>query len=214
MRKFILGLMLMMSVLTVYAQQKTKVSMMSYITPIGKDSNENFITSRQPIKLAVIIKNEGPVEITPKDTMYFRYVVDYRYWRTNGHLYQNGKIYQKAISTRVTLERATYFVLDTLVIEDSCLREQDPVMGPTQHRIGICLWSCKKISDTTNIGFNYGLYFLHKTTTEVKNIVKSEDLKIIGYYDMAGRKVDYIEPNQPYVIIYNNGKRQKVIRIK
>jgi hypothetical protein len=69
MRKFILGLMLMMSVLTVYAQQKTKVSMMSYITPIGKDSNENFITSRQPIKLAVIIKNEGPVEITPQDTM-------------------------------------------------------------------------------------------------------------------------------------------------
>ena len=97
MRRFILGMLLMISALTVNAQQKTKVSVLSYITPIGKDSNENFITSRQPIKLAVIIKNEGPVEITPQDTMYFRYVVDYRYWRENGHLYQNGKIYQKAI---------------------------------------------------------------------------------------------------------------------
>ena len=203
----------MISTLTVNAQQKTKVSMMAYITPIGKDSNENFITSRQPIKLAVIIKNEGPVEITPQDTMYFRYVVDYRYWRANGHLYQNGKIYQKAISTRVTLERATYFVLDTLVIEDSCLREQEPIMGPTQHRIGICLWSCKKISDSTNIAFSYGLYFLHKTTTGLEDLSKSEP-KLIGTYDMLGRPVDKVEDNVPNIFLYNNGQRKKIIRTK
>jgi hypothetical protein len=211
MKKFILGLLLTMLTLTVNAQQKTKVSVMSYITPIGKDSNENFITSRQPIKLAVIIKNEGPVEITPQDTMYFRYVVDYRYWRTNGHLYQNGKIYQKAISTRVTLERATYFVLDTLIIEDSCLREQDPVMGPTQHRIGICLWSCKKISDTTNISFGYGLYFLHKTNTGLEDLIKPEP-KLIGTYDVLGRPVEKVEDNVPYIFLYNNGQRKKVIK--
>jgi hypothetical protein len=213
MRRFILGMLLMISALTVNAQQKTKVSVLSYITPIGKDSNENFITSRQPIKLAVIIKNEGPVEITPQDTMYFRYVVDYRYWRENGHLYQNGKIYQKAISTRVTLERATYFVLDTLVIEDSCLHEQDPVMGPTQHRIGICLWSCKKISDSTLISFGYGLYFLHKTTTGIENLVKQEP-KLIGTYDMLGRPVDKVEDNVPYILLYDNGQRKKIIKLK
>ena len=185
--------------------------MMTYITPIGKDSNENFITSRQPIKLAVIIKNEGPVEITEQDTMYFRYVVDYRYWRTNGHLYQNGKIYQKAISKKVTLERATYFILDTLVIEDSCLREQDPVMGPTQHRIGICFWSCKKVSDSTNISFSYGLYFLHKTTTGLKDLIKPEP-KLIGTYDMLGRPVEKVENDIPYIFLYNNGQRKKVIK--
>ena len=48
----------------------------------------------------------------------------------------------------------------------------------------------------------------------VKNITKSEDLKIIGYYDMIGRKVDYMEVDVPYIIIYNNGTRQKVMRTK
>lgn len=203
-------MLLMISSITCYGQ-RTKVSVLSYITPIGKDSNENFITSRQPIKLAVIIKNEGPVEITPQDTMYFRYVVDYRYWRTNGHLYQNGKIYQRAISTRVTLERATYFVLDTLVIEDSCLHEQDPVMGPTQHRIGICLWSCKKISDTTLISFGYGLYFLHKTTTGLENLVKQEP-KLIGTYDMLGRPVEKVEDDVPYIFLYDDRSKRKMIK--
>ena len=51
-------------------------------------------------------------------------------------------------------------------------------------------------------------------TSSVKNIVKSEDLKIIGYYDMIGRKVEYMEIDKPYIIIYNNGKRQKVMRTK
>jgi hypothetical protein len=50
--------------------------------------------------------------------------------------------------------------------------------------------------------------------SSVKNIVKNEDLKIIGYYDMIGRKVDYMEVDVPYIIIYNNGKRQKVMRTK
>jgi hypothetical protein len=213
MKKTLMLLTLLISLATANAQQKTKVSVLHYIAPIGKDSNENFITSRQPIKLAVIIKNEGPLEITPKDTMYFRYVVDYRYWRTNGHLYQNGTIYQKAISTRVTLERATYFVLDTLVIEDSCLREQDPVMGPTQHRIGICLWSCKKISDSTLISFGYGLYFLHKTNTGLENLVTQEP-KLIAIYDMLCRPIDKVEANIPYIYLYDNGQRKKIIKAK
>jgi len=51
-------------------------------------------------------------------------------------------------------------------------------------------------------------------TTSTKNIVKAQDIKIIGYYDMLGRKVDYMEPNKLYVIIYNNGRRQKVVRTR
>jgi hypothetical protein len=51
-------------------------------------------------------------------------------------------------------------------------------------------------------------------TSGVKNIVSDKDVKIIGYYDMIGRKVEYMEVDKPYVIIYSNGKRQKVIRTK
>ena len=51
-------------------------------------------------------------------------------------------------------------------------------------------------------------------TTSTKDIVKAQDIKIIGYYDMLGRKVDYMEPNKLYVIIYNNGRRQKVVRTR
>jgi hypothetical protein len=50
--------------------------------------------------------------------------------------------------------------------------------------------------------------------TSVEKIVKNEDLKIIGYYDMIGRKVEYMEVDVPYIIIYSNGKRQKVMRTK
>lgn len=50
--------------------------------------------------------------------------------------------------------------------------------------------------------------------TGVKNIVKNEDVKVIGYYDMIGRKVDYMELNTPYIVIYSNGKRQKIMRTK
>jgi hypothetical protein len=51
-------------------------------------------------------------------------------------------------------------------------------------------------------------------TSSVKNIVRDEDLRIIGYYDMIGRKVEYMELDKPYIIIYSNGKRQKVMRTK
>jgi hypothetical protein len=50
--------------------------------------------------------------------------------------------------------------------------------------------------------------------SSVKTIVRDEDLKIVGYYDMIGRKVDYMEIDKPYIIIYSNGKRQKVMRSK
>ena len=50
--------------------------------------------------------------------------------------------------------------------------------------------------------------------TSVKNIVSEEDLKVISIYDIIGRKVDYMETDKPYVVIYSNGKRQKIIRTK
>ena len=38
--------------------------------------------------------------------------------------------------------------------------------------------------------------------------------KLIGVYDLLGRKVDYMEDNIVYIMFYNNGKKQKVVRTK
>lgn len=62
-------------------------------------------------------------------------------------------------------------------------------------------------------------FMLNKVTIDcnssnVNSIVKVQDLKIIGYYDVLGRQVDYMEPEKVYIVIYNNGKRQKVVRTK
>lgn len=47
----------------------------------------------------------------------------------------------------------------------------------------------------------------------VEDINKPEP-KLIGTYDMLGRRVDYLEPNQVYIVLYSNGKRQKVVKTK
>ena len=49
-----------------------------------------------------------------------------------------------------------------------------------------------------------------KKTNNIQPIILPADLKIIGYYDMTGRQVYYIQPNQIYVVLYNNGTRIKV----
>jgi len=51
-------------------------------------------------------------------------------------------------------------------------------------------------------------------TTSVKNITK-EDLRnvtVVGYYDLLGRHVDYMEPNKIYIVHYSDGRRLKVMR--
>jgi hypothetical protein len=50
--------------------------------------------------------------------------------------------------------------------------------------------------------------------TSIKKVAK-EDLKnvtVVGYYNMLGRKVDALEPNKIYIILYSDGRRQKVMR--
>ena len=75
------------------------------------------------------------------------------------------------------------------------------------------------ISQCYNLCNNQDTFYAMKVTIDcnsssIKTIVKNEDLKIIGYYDMIGRKVEYIELDTPYIVIYNNGKRQKIVRTK
>jgi len=51
-------------------------------------------------------------------------------------------------------------------------------------------------------------------TTSVKTIVKNADSQVIGYYDMLGRQVDYMRPNEVYIVIYSNGQRRKVMQVQ
>jgi hypothetical protein len=49
-------------------------------------------------------------------------------------------------------------------------------------------------------------------TTNVKQLVKQDNITVVGYYDLIGRKVDYIEPNKVYIVLYSNGKYAKVVQ--
>jgi hypothetical protein len=65
---------------------------------------------------------------------------------------------------------------------------------------GIDTWAMKKLN-----------VCIETNTTSVKPIVKTQEVEIIGYYDLLGKQVDAIEPNKIYIILYNNGRRQKVM---
>ena len=51
-----------------------------------------------------------------------------------------------------------------------------------------------------------------KKTNSIQPIILPADLKIIGYYDMTGRQVYYLQPNKIYIVLYNNGTRMKVVK--
>ena len=50
-------------------------------------------------------------------------------------------------------------------------------------------------------------------TMSVETIIKNSNIHIVGYYDMNGRPVDYMRPNEVYIVLYSNGQRKKVIQI-
>ena len=53
-----------------------------------------------------------------------------------------------------------------------------------------------------------------KETNNIQPIILPADLKVIGYYDMSGRQVYYLQPNQIYIEVYNNGARRKILKTK
>lgn len=67
---------------------------------------------------------------------------------------------------------------------------------------------------TDTFTFNKIVVCPKEQNLSVKNIVKDKEIKIIGYYDLLGRRVDYMEENKVYIIMYNNGKRQKVVKTR
>lgn len=53
-----------------------------------------------------------------------------------------------------------------------------------------------------------------RKTTNIQPVIIPSNLKIVGYYDMSGRQVYYLRPNEIYIVLYNNGTRIKVVRTK
>lgn len=41
-----------------------------------------------------------------------------------------------------------------------------------------------------------------------------EEVKIIGYYNMMGEQVYYLQPNKIYIVLYSNGIRSKVMKLR
>jgi hypothetical protein len=68
---------------------------------------------------------------------------------------------------------------------------------------GIDTWSWNKITVCPT-----------KRTTSTKDLIKNTDVRIIGYYDMMGRQVEYMRPNEVYIILYSNGQRRKVMQVQ
>jgi hypothetical protein len=69
-----------------------------------------------------------------------------------------------------------------------------------------------KCTGIDTFAFNKIVVCPKEQLTNVKSIVKSSDIKIIGYYDMMGRQVDYMRDNEVYIVLYSNGQRRKVMR--
>jgi hypothetical protein len=64
-------------------------------------------------------------------------------------------------------------------------------------------WAFKKL----NVCVGQRMASIKKVTGEsLKNVT------VIGYYDMLGRKVDYMEPNKIYIVMYSDGRKLKVMR--
>jgi hypothetical protein len=53
-----------------------------------------------------------------------------------------------------------------------------------------------------------------KDTTLSLNVLTKPEAKVIGMYDMLGRKIESPVFNEPYIILYDNGQRRKVVKVQ
>jgi hypothetical protein len=51
-----------------------------------------------------------------------------------------------------------------------------------------------------------------RTSSVKRPVVDLSNVTVVGYYDLVGRKVDYMEPNKVYVVWYSDGRRLKVMK--
>ena len=69
---------------------------------------------------------------------------------------------------------------------------------------------CNRIDTFT---FNRIVVCPKELDLSVKNPTRESNVSVIGYYDMLGRRVDAIEPDKVYIILYSNGQRRKSMQV-
>jgi len=97
--------------------------------------------------------------------------------------------------------------VSSLLTNDSakvaCLIEDQIYWAPGMGTAG--LWTLLH----NNVGVN-----VYKTLgiNVLQPIILPADLRVTGYYDMTGRQVHSLQPNQIYIEVYNNGARRKILK--
>jgi len=214
MRKYILGVLLMISTLTTYAQDLTSLGMKLYVNGISPTGGQvgDAINSGQPFIFSVDVTNYGRFGLEETDTMWFRYFFDNRWYRPNGKLNQNYPIYEKPITRKIIWGETVKIQLDTIYMEDSLLTMR-PDFTVNLHRTGVALVRCKKADLLPDFYQEYWFLFnVDSSKLGVNDLILTrKEPKLVATYDILGRPVQNIEPNVPYIFLYDNGQRKKII---
>jgi hypothetical protein len=214
MKKYILSMLLIISTLTTYAQSVPSLWVKQYVNGIGGRGGEKWdtISSGQPFIFSVDITNIGGEYVEETDTMWFRYFFDYRWYRPNGKLNQNYPIYEKPISKRIPCGETVHIQLDTIYMHDSLLL-WNTSLEDNWHRTGVCLVRYNSVLIFPDSNSDY--WFVFKGDSNklgTQNLIPTHrEAKLLVTYDMLGRSVKKIEVNVPYIFVYDNGQRKKVI---
>ncbi len=75
------------------------------------------------------------------------------------------------------------------------------------------LVSCKCFKDNGKQIYKLIYFGCDSGTVSVTNIFKTTP-KVVMIWDMLGRPVDKVEDNIPYIFLYDNGQRKKIVKIK
>jgi hypothetical protein len=156
MKKYILGLLLMISTLTVNAQCDYSKVTFNYTNNCGKVSF-NFGEADTCLSYYLDLSNLG-----------------------NGHL----------------------LTFDTNIV--------NTVIDTGLYTVQL-LVSCKCFEDNGKQIYKMIYFGCDSGTVSVTNLLKLEP-KLIKTYDMLGRPVEKVENDIPYIFLYNNGQRKKVIK--
>jgi len=217
MKKHILGVLLMISTITTYGQDLTSLGINQYVNGISGTGGQmrDTINSGQPFIFSVDITNYGRFGLEETDTMWFRYFFDNRWYRPNGKLNQNYPIYEKPVTRKIIWGETVRVQLDTIYMEDSLLTVKPDFNDSWNwHKTGVALVRCKKADLPPNFYIEYWFRFkVDSNKLSVNNLVPTrKEPKLIATYDILGRPVQNIEPNVPYIFVYDNGQHKKIIK--
>lgn len=207
-------MLLIISTLTIYAQTVPSLWVKQYVNGKEGRGGEKWdtISSGQPFIFSVDITNIGGKYVEETDTMWFRYFFDRRWYRPNGKLNQNYPIYEKLVCKKIPCGETVHIQLDTIYMHDSLLL-WNTSLEDNWHRTGVCLVRYNNVLIFPDSNSDY--WFVFKGDSNklgTQNLIPTRrEAKLLVIYDMLGRPVKTLGPNVPYIFIYNDGQRKKVI---